>query len=91
MTLAIDAKTPALVATSVTAWPGWKLTVDGRRAPLVGYNHAFLAFRVPAGRHEAVLEYLPGSVVAGGGISLAALLVSLALLRYPRRPAPAAR
>ena len=91
MTLAIDAKTPALVATSVTAWPGWKLTVDGRRAPTVGYNHAFLAFRVPAGKHEAVLEYLPGSVVAGAAISLAALLLSLVLLRYPRRPVPAAR
>jgi hypothetical protein len=84
MRLAIDAKAPALVATSVTGWPGWKLTVDGRRAPLLGYNHAFLAFRVPPGRHEVRLVYRPDGVVRGAAVSFAALLAAAALWWRPR-------
>jgi len=90
MRLAVDAKALAVVGTSVTAWPGWKLTIDGRPAPLVGYNHAFLAFRVPAGRHEAELVYRPDSFVRGGAISLAALAVcAVLLIRARRRPGAA--
>lgn len=80
MTLEINAKAPALVATSVTAWPGWKLVTDGAKAPLVPYNHAFLAFRVPAGAHRAVLRYWPDSFVRGAAISVTALLLSVVLL-----------
>jgi hypothetical protein len=89
--LAVAAAAPAVVGTSMTGWPGWKLSVDGRRAPLVSYNHAFVGFRVPAGRHTAVLRYLPDSFVAGAAISLASLLLALALLRYPRAGARASR
>jgi hypothetical protein len=83
--LSIDAKSPSVVATSVTAWPGWKLTLDGKPAPLVGYNHAFLAFRVPPGRHEARLVYRPDSVVWGAAVSLASLLAAAALWFFWRR------
>ncbi|MDQ2979678.1 MAG: YfhO family protein, partial [Acidobacteriota bacterium] len=86
MRLAIDARTAALVGTSMTDWPGWKLRVDGRPAATLTYNHAFVGFRVPAGRHEASLEYRPDSVSTGGAVSLASLLLSLVLLRFPRRP-----
>jgi hypothetical protein len=82
--LEVDAVQAALVATSVTAWPGWKLTVDGAPAPLVPYNHAFLAFRVSRGRHTAVLRYWPDSFVAGGAISAAALAISVLLLTLRR-------
>ncbi|HEY6051650.1 MAG TPA: YfhO family protein, partial [Thermoanaerobaculia bacterium] len=90
--LAIDAAAPALVGTSMTAWPGWKLSVDGRPAPLLSYNHAFLGFRVPAGRHEARLRYLPDSFLAGAAISLTSLALAAALLlmRSPGRRSPAA-
>jgi hypothetical protein len=80
MTLEIDARQPALVGTSVTAWPGWKLTVDGARAALIPFNHAFLAFRVPPGRHTAVLRYWPDSFVAGSAVSLTTLAAVLFLL-----------
>jgi hypothetical protein len=87
MALEVEAKQAALIATSVTAWPGWKLTVDGAPAPLVPYNHAFLAFRVSRGRHTAVLRYWPDSFVAGGTISAAALAISVVLLVVLRRRA----
>ncbi len=88
MVLGVDAAQAALVATSVTAWPGWKLAIDGAPAPLIPYNHAFLAFRVPPGRHTAVLRYMPDSFVAGSVISLVTVAVGLYLLG--RRAGPRA-
>ena len=84
MELAIDARDAALVATSMTAWPGWKLAVDGEKSPFLSYNHAFLAFRVAPGRHTAVLHYWPDSFTAGVAISGAALLSCLVLLSLKR-------
>ncbi len=80
MTLDLEAQEPGLVATSVTSWPGWKLTVDGVKSGFVSYNHAFLAFRVAAGHHRAVLRYWPDSFVLGAVVSAVALLLSLFLL-----------
>jgi uncharacterized membrane protein YfhO len=85
LALEVDAAQAALIATSVTAWPGWKLTMDGAPAPLAPYNHAFLAFRVTRGRHTAVLRYWPDSFAAGGAISAAALAISVLLLTLRRR------
>jgi hypothetical protein len=85
MEMDVDAAAPALVATSTVAWPGWKLALDGRPAPTVSYNHAFLGFRVPPGRHRAVLTYLPGSFMWGAGVSLASLAVGFFLFGRSRR------
>jgi hypothetical protein len=73
----------AVVGTSITRWPGWKLRIDGRRSPLATYNRAFLAFRVPPGRHAAVLRYWPDGVAVGLAVAagtLAACAVSAVLL-----------
>lgn len=87
MSLRIDAAREALVATSIPGWPGWRLRLDGRRVPLLPYNRAFLAFRVPAGVHEARLDYLPDGFVWGAAISAATigLLGVLALRGAARR------
>ena len=90
--LSIDASGPALVGTSIPAWRGWRLTLDGRNAPLTGFDHAFVGFEVPAGRHKAVLRYLPASFVWGAGISAATVLMAAGLAlrargtREPRSP-----
>ncbi len=90
MALDVDAKEPTLVGTSITAWPGWKAELDGRPAGPVSYNHAFLGFRVPPGRHRLVLRYLPDSFRVGAAVSAASLLVALALLlRRGRASEPA--
>ena len=74
LSLETDSGEPSLVATSVTAWKGWRLKVDGVDAPLLEYNHAFLAFVAPPGRHRATLTYLPASVVLGAAISVLSFL-----------------
>ena len=77
LAMSVDAVAPALVGTSIPAWRGWRLTVDGRESPLTRFDHAFVGFEVPAGRHEAVLRYLPASFVWGAGISAATALLCL--------------
>jgi hypothetical protein len=71
MTLSIDARSPAFVGTSIPGWHGWKLWIDGKRAPLLSFDRAFLGFEVAPGRHEAKLRYLPDGFLAGAAISLA--------------------
>ena len=84
MTLAVDAREPSVVGTSVTAWKGWKARLDGAAAEPLLFNHAFLAFRVPAGRHRIELRYLPDGFRAGMIVSLLTLAGSVFLLRRPR-------
>ena len=66
---------------------------DARRAGDrdLGYNHAFLAFRVPAGRHEVTLRYLPAGFVRGAAVTAATALLILGVLLGGRRRAHAAR
>lgn len=84
MELEIDARERALVATSLTGWPGWQLRLDGKEAPLLMYNRAFLAFVLPPGRHAAVLFYWPRSFTAGLWISAVSLLATVILFAWPR-------
>ncbi len=86
MRLSIDARDETLVGTSIPSWRGWRLRIDGRRAPLIPFNHAFLSFRVPAGRHEAVLRYLPDGFVYGAAITGAAVVLCAVLALRSRRP-----
>jgi hypothetical protein len=83
--LEIDAKEESLVGTSITRWPGWRLTVDGRKEPLLVYNWAFLGFEVPPGRHRAVLRYSPGSFRLGAAVSGVSLLAAAAVFGRRRR------
>lgn len=85
LTLEVDAHSEAIVGTSIPRWPGWKLTLDGMRAPLMGYNNAFLGFRVPPGRHRAELVYRPDGFTRGAAASGATLALSLFLLALGRR------
>ncbi len=87
LSIGITARQPTLVATSVTAWPGWRLEVDGVRSALLHYNHAFLSFAIPAGNHRAELRYMPLGFVLGAGVTSATLtgLCVGGLIRRRRR------
>jgi hypothetical protein len=82
--LEVNAHSESIVGTSIPRWPGWKLTIDGGDAPLIGYNHAFVGFRVPPGRHAARLEYRPDGFTRGALISGATFALSLLLLALGR-------
>lgn len=85
LVLSVDARDDAIVGTSIPRWPGWKVEIDGRAAPVLAYNRAFVGFEVPAGRRSVVLRYLPGGFVVGGVISAATAVTCLAGLVVTRR------
>ncbi len=60
--------------------PGWKVSVDGRPAPLLRANVAFRAVVVEAGQHVVELVYRPRSVIVGLWVSASALACALGAL-----------
>jgi hypothetical protein len=87
LALKIDADRDTVVGTSITAWPGWSIEVDGAPTPTVPFNHAFVGFRVGPGSHRAVLRYFPKGVRDGllvSGATLAALVAAMVVTRRRR-------
>jgi hypothetical protein len=74
------------VVISETAWPGWRAEVDGKRARLVGANHAFLAVYVTAGQHDLRLMYRPRSFAAGRAITFATAFLLALYLAVTKAP-----
>lgn len=80
----------ALLILAETAYPGWQVEVDGQAAESSTAYTTLKAVCVPPGEHEVVWSYRPLVYWVGGGISLAALLVTIAalfVLRRQRHPA----
>jgi hypothetical protein len=80
----VDVATPTggLVVSSVAFTRGWRLALDGRAAPLLRVNGAFLGFLAPPGHHLAALDYQPAGWTWGlrlCGTTLIALLLLGAL------------
>jgi uncharacterized membrane protein YfhO len=72
--------------------PGWRVTVDGRPAPLLRTNVAFRGVGVPAGKHVIEQVYRPWTVLYGLGASAAATLFGLAVvLQRAARALPRSR
>jgi hypothetical protein len=65
--------------------PGWRVTVDGRRAEALRANVAFRAVEVPRGRHAIEWVYRPRSVFVGLALSLAGTGIAVVLLLRGRR------
>lgn len=91
LTYVSETTAPAVGVFSEVWFPwGWKATVDGEPAPLARVNYLLRAMRIPAGRHEIVMEFSPDSIgvtagVAYACVSLIYLLVLGALFVEYRR------
>ena len=87
----VDGPAPALVVVAEAWFPGWEAKVDGRKAPLVEADGAFLGVPVDAGSHVVTLEYhRPAAAVLGRLVSLGTLLSVVVLAVRRRRRAPVA-
>jgi uncharacterized membrane protein YfhO len=64
---------------------------DGKRLPLFIANHAFFAFRAPAGRHAIRLVFWPDSFSTGLAISGLSWFVVVAALSWRRGKGTASR
>ena len=72
------------IVVSETAWKGWRAYVDGRRVEIQIANLAFLGVFVPAGDHNVRVVYLPHAFVIGRTISVATLIILIALMLLQR-------
>lgn len=77
----VEMKTKAsadrLVFFSDSWYPSWHLTIDGKPATFYRADHAFRAFKVPAGDHTILWEYHDEAYETGRSISLGANIIAL--------------
>jgi Bacterial membrane protein YfhO len=78
--LDVQARGSGLLVASETEYPGWRAWVDGREAAIHRVDVALRGVVVPDGAHRVRMEFRPGILWAGLGVTLAtgALLIALA-------------
>jgi hypothetical protein len=78
---------PGLVILADVYYPGWRLTIDGRPAPIYRVNRLMRGALVESGRHRLVYTYQPDSFARGASITAVALLTLLGFGAWAsRRP-----
>ncbi len=75
-----DTRKPAFLVLTGTYDAGWRVSVDGREAPLLRADYAFRAVALGPGSHRVEFLYQPLMVRVGLLLGLVALLGAVALL-----------
>ena len=90
VTAELDAPAAGLVVLLEPHFPGWKLTIDGARVPLLRADFMFMAAPISAGRHLLRLSYFPTRLLPGIGVAMlaAALLALLCKVTMQRVDTP---
>jgi len=68
-----------LVVLGDVFYPGWELTIDGRKSEIIRVNRMMRGAAVEAGTHRLVFAYNPRSFRIGMPVSLVAMAVTVAL------------
>jgi len=71
--------TGGLVVLRESAYPGWRVSVDGQAAQLIQCNRFFLGVIVPAGEHRVSFDYVPTYWKLSLALAATAALVLLSL------------
>ncbi len=74
---------PGVVVLADTYYPGWRLQVDGKSAPIIRTNRMMRGAAVEAGTHELVYTYEPDSFRIGSIGTGIGLIVTLLILLWP--------
>jgi hypothetical protein len=78
--LVANGEAGALLQVARWAYPGWAVTIDGRRVPSLAGPSGTLAFALPAGEsHVRIVKKPPPARRAGVFVSLAAFGIGLFL------------
>lgn len=72
-----ESRQGGVVIFSEIYYPGWTVTIDGKPATLGRVNYVLRALKVPAGKHQIVMEFRPASIGTTNTIAYAALAVIL--------------
>jgi hypothetical protein len=82
VTLNVRAAGPAFLVCSITRHRYWQATIDGVPAPLVPTNVAWQGLRIAAGTHVVRLVYRNPLIAPCSIVSIASLLLLIALAAY---------
>lgn len=77
---------PGLVILADVYYPGWKLTIDGKPAPILRANRLMRGAAVREGKHRLVYTYEPQSFRLGGLVSLAGIAALAVFSAWSFRP-----
>jgi uncharacterized membrane protein YfhO len=77
---------PSILVLSQMHYPGWKARIDGKEAPVLRVDYAFIGAALRPGVHDVRFVYSPSSFRIGGILSGAALLTGLVLCGFRRKP-----
>lgn len=61
-------------------YPGWVVSVDGKRKELYRADYAFKSVFVPKGTHTVVFQYAPQSFIIGGAATLVGFIAAAFIL-----------
>ena len=71
--------------TSIPYNAGWHVKVDGKRVKTQEVWNAMLAFKLPSGKHQIKLYYIPQGLIYGSLITLLSLIFVISILRKSRQ------
>lgn len=81
--LTTDTPGPSILRLSDLAFPGWKVTIDGKAAKPLVADYMLRAVAVPAGRHAVVWEFHDPAFERGLWISIVAFVLIVLLFVVP--------
>lgn len=76
---------PTLVVVAESRFPGWRATVDGRPAPVLEADGAFVGVPVEAGDHVVTLEFRRPAAATAGRLATGATLLTIVVVGARRR------
>jgi hypothetical protein len=82
--IAANLQCRGMVILTDTWFPGWRATVDGRRATIYEAYGGVRGVMVDGGRHILEMRYRPWSVFAGAALTLFASMIAIAASRRRR-------
>ena len=71
----IESEQGGVVVFSEVYYPGWTATIDGEEAEVGRVNYVLRALRVPAGKHEVVMQFRPTTETTTTAIAYVAFLL----------------
>lgn len=84
VTLDLMLEAPGFLVLSDAFSPGWQASLNGQTIDIHQVNGGVRGVFVPTGNHQLIFNYLPQSFVLGAKISLASLLLLLAVYIFKK-------
>lgn len=82
VTYEVNSKNGGVVVFSEIYYPGWVATVDGNETELARVDYVLRAMKVPAGKHEIVMQFRPQSIATTETIAYVCFALLVLSLLY---------